>query len=434
MKTWKLRSRILRLRLRPARTHRVYSTILDQSIAALATRLRLRFGLPLATDDKNVDRAILSAVLDFLFRKRPEHDDTDTHEKFVDHLKGDRQSLAILQSFLEVQIWVSESLGTGPLSEPAVVASARYSEVFGVEVPSLDPRTVRQRGKNLKAANHQLRKKLVEGRTRKIDVETHLSQASVASWVIFLVPSAITIYGYVYAVTYFRHFGIDTSLFFSIGDYIAFSLNKLGLVISCLVGAAIGSFMAKNRLSDLSEERFNREYRQALILARLVVGTLCIGTLTGFLLSPPMFFVALMGWTIFLDPGERLCRAVMSQYFDPVPTASRWLGLSLTILLLVFLAANSSAHLVTSLDSRSFLIETTEGRFDSSNHKLIGATSEFILLLDDEETVDIVPKRTVKRMNIPNQGISLFLQLQQWVLSHMPEQVRPRQTATPKGR
>lgn len=400
----------------------------------LDTRLRLRFDLPLVTRGKNVDRTIRSAILEFLLRHRPEHEDTDAHEKFVDYLNDDEQSTVILQSFLEVQIWVSETVRTGPLSELGVAASARYRELVGVAAPRLDPRTARQKDKNLRATNNKLRRELVNERILKTDLESHLSRASVASWVIFSVPAAITAYGYVYAVTYFRHFGVDTSLFFSIGDYIAFSLNKLGVVVSCLVGTVIGSFMAKNQFSGLSGERLHREYTQALLVRRLVVGFLCVATLVGFVWSPPMFFFALMGWTMLIDPGERLCRAVMSQYFDPVPMASRWIGLSLTILLLIFLYANLSAYQVASRDSRSFAIETTDVRFDSSSHKLIGATSGFIILVDEGRTVSAVPKGAVTSMNTSNQRISLFRLLRQGVLDRIPGQVRPRQTATQKSR
>ena len=423
--TWKLRAQILWLRLSLVPTRRVYSRVLDRSVALLSTRLRLQFDLPLATDDKNVDRAVSGAISIFLLRTPEECHDKTTQRNFLGYLKSDGESLAVLRGLLRAQIWTSQSFNSAMPSELAETATARYRETFAEDPPSIDLRAARRWSGDLKGALRQTRRKLFEQRTDRIDVVRHLTSASIISWTIFLVPSAITIYGYVYAVSYFRHFGVDTSVFFSIGDYLAYSANKLGIVISCITGTALGSLMAMSRVSTLSRESLDAEHDRTITALHFLYVTLLLSTIVSFLLFPPLFFLALIAWIAVLSPGDRLCQAVMNRYLKRVPALSRLVGMSLTCFLLVWSSANVASHLVTFLEPRPFTVETDGARFDSSGHKFIGATSSFIFLLDDENEVDVVPQATVRSISIPNSSIGLLLDLRRWMLSHMPEWFDP---------
>ena len=403
------------------------------SRVTLDTLTRANFDLPLISDDVIVDQNLQDAVDAFL---KGDHADDALSEqpgRFLQWLKSDDQSRNILRQYLTTQNWIMESIYRGTLPEDALKYARAYQSTFGQSVPSSDFGSVRSSCRDLRAIAKKAVRSLSESRAQRIDVFSALRQPSTVAWATFLTPTAVAVYGYLYAWVYFGHFGIDTAMFFSVGDYLAHSLNRVNFLAVAVVASAAGvlsvirgSTALPNVLNRLREKRFvKRGY--------IIVTIIGLSLPYHFFMTPSKFFMGLAFLSIVLGLGHRLWDAVIGKHVQKAPLVGWLVGTLLTCGLVVWGYAKSQAHVIEERAQEAFLVDTTGRTYSDANHKIVGAVSGFVFLVDDDGAVEVVPSRTVTRILISNDSDGIVSRLRRWGLERFRRAAAPEETSSWDG-
>ena len=389
----------------------------------LDTLTRARFDLPLISDDPTVDQAVHEAVDEFLKGNHADDSLSEQPGRFLQWLKSDDESRTILGQYLTTQNWIMEWIHRGTAPADALNYARAYQSTFDQHVPSSNLKSVHSLGKRLRAAHNKAARALSESRARKIDVFSALRQPSTVAWVTFLTPTAIAVYGYLYAWIYFGHFGIDTAMFFSVGDYLAHSLNRVNFLAVAVVASAAGvlsvirdSTALPNVLKRLKERRLVRR-------AYIIVAIIGLSLPYHFFMTPHRFFMGLAFLSIALGLGHRLWDVAIGKHVENAPFVNWLVGTLLTCGLVVWSYAKSQAHEVEVRTPDAFLVETTGRTYSDANYKIVGAVSGFVFLVDDENDVEVVPSRTVTRLFISSRSDGIVSRLRHWGLERFHQAV-----------
>lgn len=416
-----------KIRLRSVRRVRSLSR------ATLDTLTRARFDLPLISDDAIVDQNIQEAVDEFLKGNHADDALSENPARFLQWLKSDEESRNILKRYLTTQHWIMEWIYRGTVPADALNYAHAYRSTFDQGVPSSDFRSVRSFGKDLRAAYKKAARSLSETRAEKIDVSTLLRQPSTVAWVAFLTPTAIAAYGYLYSWVYFGHFGIDTAMFFSAGDYIAYSINHVNFLAVALVVSAASALSVIRDATTLPNAAKHLKDRRLVRRARVILVIISLGLVVNFWTSPQIFFFGLACLSAILALGHRLWYSTIGRHLRSGPFVGWLVGTLLTCGLVVWFYAKAQAHAIDERTPAPFLVETTGRTYSDANYKLVGAASGFIFLAGDGNDIEIVPSRTVTRVKISNRGDGIMSRLRHLGLERFRRAVAPDEASSRGG-
>ena len=97
--------------------------------------------------------------------------------------------------------------------------------------------------------------------SRGIKIDLRLKELTM---VIPLVSAALVCAGYLHTSIVYKHFGIDPTRFFSVGDYFASSLEQIRLVLFALIGYLAGvvyGYRQESIKTEYEREITERKYQ-----------------------------------------------------------------------------------------------------------------------------------------------------------------------------
>ncbi len=218
-----------------------------------------------------------------------------------------------------------------------------------------------------------------------------------AGTIISLVSCLFVISGYLNNRFVLGYFGIEVSKYFTIGDYLASSIEVIRFSAT---GAAIGIialFLGAHRSSRKSYAQVKYERSRKEYYPYLIFGVAIIGTIRGYLENSIIFYDAV--YVLIIFSSIRFSGRLASKYFKEPFTA---------LFLLVFVSAYS-AHMFSSVgktihraknapleEIQKYEIQFKNGLpISGSELVFLAGNSNYLFLLDHQRKGIIVPREQV---------------------------------------
>ena len=212
------------------------------------SRIRHKFNLPLYGEDRKVDEK-LEKIVDNFFdydQKRQNPSSEIDCDEILQWLKSDAVSVNDRKMYLRVSCLTAEK------------SENRYEE-------SVEPITEAE----IKEVRWEFWERFIKERQVLRDSKKHLFDLPVKKLAVYLLPFISVFFllgGYVNVYFFYRHFGIDTSHFFSLNDYLASSIEELTWSVWILFVCWIAMFygypkLGKNAQSEnsVAEGKWKRQ-------------------------------------------------------------------------------------------------------------------------------------------------------------------------------
>ena len=357
----------------------------------------------------------------------------DGPNRFLKWLESNAESQVILKRYLTSEHWLMDWIYRGQVLDDANQYAEAYRTTFDEDVPRSDLRTVRTFGKDLRVVHKTAAKLLSDAKADKIDISTPLSNVATVAWIAFLTPTSIAVYGYLYSWVYFGHFGIDTAIFFSTGDYIAYSINHVNFLAVALVVSAASILSVIRDTTALPAVAKHLKDGRLLRRARFIVAIISLSMLVYFWTSPQLFFFGLACLSPILALGHRFWYSVIGRHVQSGPFVGWLAGTLLTCGLVVLFYAKSQAYAIDERTPTPFLVETTGRTYSDANYKVVGAASRYVFLVGDGNAVEVVPSRTVTRVMISNRSDGIVSRFRHWGLERFRRAVAPDEASSRDG-
>ena len=225
--------------------------------------------------------------------------------------------------------------------------------------------------------------------------------------VISLLSSALICAGYINVSIVYRNFGIDPTKFFSIGDYLASSLEQIDNALYAIVGYMAGVIHG---------------YRKQVMLPKYPEKQSTIRKwwpeIWEFVLGAGILIIAYLQWEIISTiPGIRVLLVISLLLFFQTPVyllAFKYFQNSLSVsiwsmvLILFFVsmvvgAQTMVAEIMSDKDDEPFEVVQGDKRYTHENYKMIGANSRYMFLWDRKTRVEIVPLTSLDHVAFSNQ-------------------------------
>ena len=219
--------------------------------------------------------------------------------------------------------------------------------------------------------------------------------------VIPLISAALVCAGYLHTSIVYKHFGIDPTRFFSVGDYLASSLEQIRLVLFSLLGFIAGVAYGYRRVSIKRKHEREIEEHKHQFLDYFWYALSACGLLTAFLAWDKV--ATLPGKDILLvicllivieSPLARL----VNRYFNN----SQSVHLILLVLIIffgsMFMGANTRIALIESEQTeQAYQIISQQNSYTHKNSRIIGANSKYMFIWDRKDKVEVIPLSQIDR-------------------------------------
>lgn len=225
-----------------------------------------------------------------------------------------------------------------------------------------------------------LRRKLAARSSLKLD----LSQQDIGV-ILTVLSSLFLISGFLYNKFLLGAFGIDVSLFFSLSDYLAASIEKIRYsALGGLVG--LGSlFLAMDKLARLPPDKSEREVTWSRIESALILVAFGYITARTYIDNSPYFYPALSFFLMLL--GVNYSFRIADRYFKNVVVAHAAIVFLIVFSAYMFgsvaLRINEITHSATTEDLKVHLVAGTSA--DLAGSILITANSSYYFFYNREK-------------------------------------------------
>ena len=380
------------------------------SVASLDALARLHFDLPLRTDSEAVDSELDTAVDAFLDGNvAPRGEEAN---KYYQWLREDDKALGILREWLRAQHWLCTI--TISVDRRVVDSYLRlHKDVFERPLEPSSVTEVREYARVLKAENRQWQWRLRESKAHKIDVSGIGIQGPLSGPVVWVLTSTFACSGYIYASTYFAHFGIDPALYFTVPDYLGHSADKAGRAVLAPLGYIFGALKYSVRSSTIPRSLLKRDMRlRGMMLLAIFVIAVATAPLA-FVARPFSFYAGylpLISLPVLLYFQDR----ILPRYFRSGGFVPTMVAALMFFFVLMWGAARGDIYRVENSEPLPFAIETEERRYDEATHRVVGANGGYFFLLNDDGNIDIVPRSSIKYVRTRTEG-GVEGQLREWL-------------------
>ena len=396
------------------------------SILILSGRIRINFKLPFMGEDDDLDEQIFLTIQTYLAGDESEKEINTEKQKYREWLDNKRCAEAMRNKVFQAELWFYSSFRDEFGKNEIDRITKLYRSLSGQEITTLDSTQIFAHIKELKRENKEIHKQLREGKIQKIEFPLKNLRL-----VLPVVSVFLTVSGYIYSIVYYGYFGIEVSLFFSLSDYLAASIEKIGTAfwstIFFLVGALIGH-IRNPTLSRLEHQRRQSTIsKQVNILMPLVI----LGSILFFLLNFPIFYEFYLPILALLI-GFVLWRNYCGKYLKNPNSDGAVLFWTFIFLVHLWGSAQGAILRLENGEQRPFKVETSRQVYDESNARLIGGNSQFLFLLEQdkkEKEILALPKSSLKSFWIskksPSWSAQVFQQLRMRVfhLLNIPDAI-----------
>ena len=377
------------------RNYRVlkYSYVISlHTYRILDTRARLRFSLPIPGKDKMVDHSIDDARKFFI----------------VGGDLGVNIEKILSPESIEIYRWLCSD-ATAKSDRALYRRAMRFERV--AKPTRLNISILRKECRALAKRFRAARRALREAKRRLIKFE--LKDFSIPS-VIFVIS------GYLYTSIVYGYFGIDVSQFFTLGDYLAGSINQIWFPLFALAVYLVYVILTYQQGLEFKTEFSFDTFRKRKFLAPwselpLVVSAV-IGIFGGFsvgvgigLVSAGLFhFLYTIDGFWYLVPMSCLAfhvwvaRLMKRTFENPFRmTAATMLAL-LFFVGIVAQSVRQIVHIEKGREQATFAIETVNraSAFTDEKFVFLGGNERYIFLLKKGAEAEIIPLEEIKNMHI----------------------------------
>ena len=208
---------------------------IQNNISSIAiTRIRSTFELPMSGIDASLDEQISDAHKFFIGGGGPFATVPESLSQYVSWLEDDSPSLEDRETYLRI----AHLMAQGPRDRNST--NERYKSLYE---KNIDPIYVfsgfSEIASLLKRRAKSEKSSLNDRKANRIDLHIKVFPYILPLFSVLLLSG-----GYIYSTTLYGHFGIDTSSFFSINDYLASSINTIEHTLIVLLVGIIGNMSA----------------------------------------------------------------------------------------------------------------------------------------------------------------------------------------------
>ena len=364
------------------------------------TRLRSHFELGHFGDDERVDAQLDDSIDAFLYEHdtRQEASAGDAGvEEYVGWLRADSTSIADRETYLRAKHWRTVD------TSAADTVLSQYRLLYDKELEPMQNSDVFKAHTDL----HQ-RRKLETKAFRKSKLrQIELDPKQITPFLPF-VSITLVVAGYWHTSIVYRHFGIDPTQFFSIGDYVASSIEQvqhtlLGL-LAYLVGA-LHSWRTRYTISyQTRQKRVQHQFKLDLLI--FVFSLLYL-----FAIFEQDVFSHI---TVDAFPNQsRLAAIGVSLLPIAYVSISYFRNSQTAFALLMFLTIFFSSLYIGALErigqierdqsGEQFLIDLGAGRVVEDSSAVIGTNSNFVFLVSENGNIEVIPWNKIESVAIEPQ-------------------------------
>ncbi|CAJ2377111.1 MAG: hypothetical protein IBGAMO2_580008 [Arenicellales bacterium IbO2] len=361
----------------------------------LYLRIRSQFDYPPARVVQWVDRAVKDG-LDFFYLQGLNPKEKNTLDAAANAIyewlcsdNESKENLALRTRVIHLARILTDS------EDGAREIDHFYQSCFGKELKPLEVAELSEMYFDLQSENRSEKLSFIRKISRLIKFETKaIAQAIPVFSVLLLVG------GYLHTSLVYHHFGIEANKFFSLGDYLASSLNQVIWAGYAFVGHSAG-LVQHYRYSTSADEIAYKEfhgwslfkywYENASFVGMLVVFHMFGAHRAFWLLLPIAFLILSQKWAF----------SMANKYFqDPFSAYSK---LALSFLFIAGVLASAKIETIDieiEFRAKPFVIEAVDHTYTNEEHLFLGGNDRYIFLVKKDGGNQIIPRERVKNIAV----------------------------------
>ena len=355
--------------------------------------LRTHFDLPSHGRDISVDRTIYAAVIAYLKPSHSQSQAGDGFEAYFTWLRTNDSCSTLRELFLRIQHRISLT------ADERTAIEEVYCSLYESNISFLSPAHIWKTRTTVKTMLREAKGEWLDKRYRKL----HFNIRAVAAYV--PVASFLLICsGYIHTSIVYKHFNIDPTYFFSIGDYLATSLQQIEHAVLPCISYAIGSVLAYVRQPTMPRIRDRSEIRKdELVLNTMFVLSLAMLVTMGLMwerLATSSTSAGLVGF--FMLFAMLRLESLIPLRFLQNQVRGRLLLIAVAMFFGIIVASSYvKINVVTNgLSDEKFVLVAGEQTLTDEEYSIIGSNSSYVFIWSKDERVQIIPWNNIEEMEI----------------------------------
>ena len=346
--------------------------------------IREEFQLPLGTNDPEVDRDVAVAASTYL-AGAPTCEDPGG-AKYYNWLRRDATARECRRGYRDIQEWTRQS----PLDE----AIGGASNITQSEATKL----TKEMKRKFKHHNRRFR----ESKAHKIDAAEIANDPRIRVPTLWLATTGIAFSGMIYTHGYFGEFGINATTYFTIPDYIQYSLKQGWPAMWGTVAYIYGLLDGHVRRTTRTDEtlRFERRWAVGPVITLLVIAGVAIPVL--WLLGYPELAQRLQQPLVYPLMGAVVVHKVIPYYFTNSEVLKNVLATAVLFFGLVWTSAKADAYRMANKPTGETVIRTQTTVYSKAEYKVIAENSGYVFMMDRQQRIEIIPRQTILTVALEN--------------------------------
>ena len=374
--------------------NRQFAELRAEIIVALNYMIRTHLSLPPHGDHSSLDKSIFSSTLTFLNANKDHvgvyyEDDSDV----VDWLIGNDASNRAREIYLRIEYRLSTDIGARDNIDKT------FRSLFDRDLVPLKASEIWAIRREVKELRRRAKKAWIESKSRQL----YLSPRQIAGY-LPLFSLLLICAGYFHTSILYRDFGIDSTQFFSIGDYLSTSLQQIEHAVWLIVGLAAGltSFYIKEPAmsKDLSPSGIRTKRRRMatmFFISSVALGALCFRW-EEWAVAPSVIWIMGLCMLVIIMVIQELIPFRYLKYEEH--------GRNLFTCLVLFsgiIVASSYMKINVirngGIEHRFEVVRGSE-RYTEKSFKIIGSNSSYVFIWNKKESVQVIPLANVSKLVI----------------------------------
>ena len=225
----------------------------------------------------------------------------------------------------------------------------------------------------------------------------HFAQIASVLSVVFVVS------GYLYTKIVYGYFGISASRFFALGDYLAGSIDQIGLALAAFAVYLLTVIASYRARIHFRIEFLFKHFRTFPLLAIMLLSILLafVGILWfAYVHAWPVFWLlAPLSVLLFQTLVARIVTRIFKNPFHMTAAAM----LALIFFASIFLqSVKQIVSVETDREQTTFVIQTNLKTFTNEDFVFLGGNERYIFLRQKGGGADIIPRENIQDMSMPD--------------------------------
>ena len=362
------------------------------------TRLQAHFALPLIGEDERKDKRLWAALYRFFecnYETQEEPEENGGNE-FYEWLLENDQAAADREKYYLLSYWE-----TSDASISCKIAK-QYWACYKKEIIPLDAKSIKKLHSTYKKRCRREVREFRESKAQRIRLDLE-SLAPLLKWA----SLCFVVGGYAYANILYGKFGLPLGQFFSIGDYLALSLEQIQSLMLAIAGYIIGGIYGYRNQTTVTKFEAVREQKMIRISDGMFILSslsILIGHITGWTgdmtsgaerVFPPFLLTIAVFWI-----ANYLVIFTARRYFENALQAG------FVFLFVIVFGANlyfNAEHKIEEIEAgrseTSFRIVVQSNIFTENNSVFVGSNSRYLFLKTAQDKVEAFRLNQIDRIS-----------------------------------